>query len=474
MKNTVIVVLGIAIVAGASVLFLRQPRGPNGKGGGSDPQQNGQIAENPNGNKQDGQPPKNPAVGETTETTVIDGKTNTTVVVAPTKRSVERRPLEPEATKRLHEGPVVISSVFEASGLGEHASYGKAIRGSYLYTTTVMAQSEVKEKEEDKETGKVRVVERRKFLQSRDHLALSDIDVAIALDTLPVDEVKTWCDGACRIVGAASAIVARCFPVTAPWASMIGVGGTMTAKAHVAATFAALHKIDGVSARGLLGAFGVKIPENLEAFVNERFSQWVQEKMRKVHTALQSIEGKSFLITYTQDANGKPLNVDYTNEDGSPITDAEWEILRNANVFLDSNAVPDTRCRVGDSWTIWADEVQELFGVAGDGRAEGKIRVERLADQQDGDWTLRLEPTEVQFRTSDGTAAGKMNIKDGNGLVDAKNVAVKSFHATATGNLRSLNKKRHFLFFDFIKRIDGNSNLRFTLSVAPPADSSAK
>ena len=407
-------------------------------------------------------------------TSMIDGKTNTVVEVAPPKRSVERRPLEPEATKRLHEGPVVILSVFEASGKGEHASYGKAVRGSYYYTTTVIAQSEVKEKDEDRDTGKIRVVERRKFLQARDNLALSDIDVAIALDTLPVDEVKTWCDGACRIVGAACAIVARCFPITAPWASIIGVGGTMTAKAHVAAAFAALHKIDGVSARGLLGAFGVKIPENIEAFANERISQWAKKQFSEVHQMLQSIEGKSFLITYTQDANGKPLNVDYANEDGKPISDAEWEILRSANVFLDSNVVPDKRCRVGDSWTVWADEVQELFGAAGDGRAEGKIRVERVADQPDGNWTLKLEPAEVQFHTSDGTAAGTMQIKDGNGLADAENVAVKSLHATASGNLRSLNKKRHFLFFEFVKRIEGNSNLRFTLSVDPYAGSSAR
>ena len=111
--------------------------------------------------------------------------------------------------------------------------------------------------------------------------------------------------------------------------------------------------------------------------------------------------------------------------------------------------------------------MQELFGCAGDGRAEGKIRIERVDDQPDGNWTLKLEPAEVQFRTSDGTAAGKMHVKDGNGLVDAKNASVKSLHATASGNLRSLNKKRHFLFFDFVKRIDGNSNLRFTFTANP-------
>lgn len=404
-----------------------------------------------------------------TETkTISDDKTSTAIEVAPVQRSVERRPLEPEATKRLHDGPVIVSSVFEASGKGEHASYGKAFRGSYLYTTTVIAQSEVKKKEEDEKTGSVLVVERRKFLQVRDELVTSDIDVAIALDTLPVDQVKNWVDNACNLVGGASALIAGVAPVTAPFAGAVGTKA-VAAKAMVAASFAALHNIDGVSARGLLGAFGVTIPANLEKFANERISQWVNSQMRDVHVALQSIEGKSFLITYTQEKNGKPLTVDYANEDGKPITDAEWEILRAANVFLDSNVVPDTRCRVGDSWTVWADEMQELFGMAGDGRAEGKIRIERVDDQPDGTWTLKLEPTEVRFRTSDGTAAGKMQVKDGNGLVDAKNASVKSLHATAGGNLSKLNKKRHFLFFDFVKRIDGNSNLRFTLT-ANPAD----
>lgn len=413
-------------------------------------------------------PPQTNDVHDVTTTNIIDDKTNIVVETGLTVRSIERRPLEPEATKRLHDGPIIVSSVFEASGKGEQASYGKAIRGSYLYTTAVVAQSEVKEKEEDSETGRVRVVERRKFLQARDQLGLSDIDVALALDTLPVDQVETWVDNACKLVGGVSALIAGAVPITAPFAGAVGAGAAVT-KVAAKAAFVALHKIDGMSARGLLGAFGVTIPTNLEAFANDRISQWANSQMKDVHVALQSIEGKSFLITYTQEENGKPLNVDYTNEDGKPITEAEWEILRAANVFLDSNVVPDTRCRVGDSWTVWADEIQDLFGAAGDGRAEGKIRIERIDDQPDGNWTLKLEPTEVQFRTSDGTGAGKMQVKDGNGLVDAKNASVKSLHATAGGNLSKLNKKRHFLFFDFVKRIDGNSNLRFTLT-ANPAD----
>ena len=449
-KNQIITLLVILVGLMAITLIVKDIRGKD---------VGGKVASAPS--------PSSPASMKTEEVSIVDGKTNSVEVTAPTMRSVERqRPLEPEATKRLHEGPVVISALFEASGKGEHAGYGNAVRGSYLYTTTVIAQSEVVKKEDDKATGEVRVVERRKFLQARDNIALSDVDVVLALDTLPVDQVKNWIDGSCAFVAGVCTMVSQAVPPSAPYLLPVA-GGAVGTQASATAAFAFLHKIDGTSARGMLGAFGVEIPENLEAFANERVSRWVKGQMTDVHMALQSIEGKSFLITYMQDANGKPLKIDYANEDGKPITDAEWEILSSANAFLDSNVVPDKRCRVGDAWTVWADEMQELFGAAGNGWAEGKIRVERVADQPNGDWTLQIEPAEIQFRTSDGVAAGKMDIKEGNGLVDAENIAVKSLHATARGNLRSLNKKRHFMFFDLVKRIEGDSNLRFTLTVAP-------
>ena len=164
MKVIAIALLGAIIVA---VVYVNTPRTP--KSGESNP------------------PSSQPAKVE--EITIIDGKTNVVEVTAPIVRSVERRPLEPEATKRLHDGPVIVSSVFEASGKGEYASYGTARSGSYLYTTVVTAKSEVVEMDEDKMSGRVRVVERRKFIAARDHIALSDLDVALALDTLPVDQV---------------------------------------------------------------------------------------------------------------------------------------------------------------------------------------------------------------------------------------------------------------------------------------------
>lgn len=432
-KNAIIAILGIAVVALAVVVWLKTSPGK-------------------------GEPTSSPNEGQSEMNPRPDSSGDDPEVI-----HVERKPLEPEATKRLHDGPVIVSSLFEASGRAEHGGYGKTVRGSYLYTTTVKARSEILSKEENEATGSVRVVEKRTFTQARDNLSLSELDVAIDLETLPVGQVKTFVDCAIAVVGGIANLL---------------TGGAATpyiaaAKAAVASGFMALNAIDGTSARGLLGAFGVEIPENIEAFVNERVSQFAGGKLNEVRVALQSIEGKTFIITYIQAANGMPLNVDFKHEGGGPISEAEWEILRSANAFLDANAVPDTRCRVGDYWTIWADEAQELFGAAGSGRAEGKIRVERVEDQPDGAWTLKIEPSDVLFRSTNGTASGKMHVKDGNGLVDAKNASVKSLQATAEGNLSSLNKKRHALFFDFVKKLNGDANLRFTLSVDPDSKETA-
>ena len=359
---------------------------------------------------------------------ILDGTTNITTELAPlTRRGPKRRPLEPEATKRLQDGPVIVSSLFEASGHGDWAGNGAEFRGSYLYTIAVTGRSEVVTCETSND-GRVHVVERRTFLSSRDNLSLSKVDVALALDTLPVDQVHDW--------------------------TMVAIVG-----AAVESWYRVLKEIDGISVRGVLGYFGVEVPDNVDKWASKQLQKIAKRELDAVHGCIQSIEGKSFEITYEQEASGKPLDVSYRNVDGSPISEAEWEILRQANLFLDQNMVPNARCRVGDSWKVWADEVQELFGVAGDGRAEGQILVTRTDNQPNGDWTLKLSGTEVFFRDDHGTVSGKMRIHN------LPFFLMKN--ATATGSLGILNKKRHAMFFDFVKRLRGEANLRFTLAVDP-------
>ena len=387
----------------------------------------------------------------------------------PPIRKITRRPLEPEATKRLHEGPVIVSSLFEASGKAEYEKGTVAHRmysGSYVYTTTVIAQSEIIEKKEEGTEGEIFVKERRKFLQARDSISLSDLDAAIKLDLLPIDKVQIWVDNTCNLVAVTCISVLKSSPPLTPIALKIAAGAAAT-RAIVGTAVATLHKIDGSSVRGMLGYHGIKPPANIEKFLNDKAAKLVSNQLGNIHLALQEIEGKSFIITYKQDASGKPLNIDFDHEDGKPISDAEWEILRSANAFIDSTVVPDTECSVGDDWIIWTDEIMDMFNIAGSGRTEGRIKVKRVDDQPDGTWTLELVPTPIEFVSNDKTTIGKMQMKGGNGLVDAKNVSVKTLQATAWGNLRHLDKKRHWLLFESVKRFDGNSNLRFSITVKP-------
>lgn len=427
MKKTLIAVLGFAV---AVLLAACTPKGTTEGSGGDGP-----AIVKPG---LDGEPPEQTDQGEPV-------------------RSLERRPLEPEATKRLRNGPVMVKSIFEAGGSAEHGRYGKLVRGSYYYVTTVVARSEVLEKQEG-EGGSIRVVEKRTFTQAVDNLSLSDVDVVLDLSSLPVAQVYTMANTVCTVVAG----IAGCFGFGE------AVSNITAAQASLQSAFASLWSLDGKSARGLLGLFGVEVPSNIDAFVNEKVAKIASKSLDTVHSALQSISGKTFIITYVQDAKGLPLNVDFRHESGARISNAEWEILRTANAFLDQNIVPDTRCEVGDRWTIWADEVQELFGLGTEGRSDGKIRLVREEDQPDGNWTLAILPTEITYRGDGGT--GTLSVKDGVGLVDAESASVKTIQATATGDMGMLSKQRHWMFFDFVQKTKGSADMRFTLATEPAGE----
>lgn len=441
MKNALIAILAIAVAALLAVHFW--PKSDGGKKESTN--ENGSGVATSDVSQKEAEA-KTDAPEEKTSAEAIVGRTAT------------HRPLEPEATKRLHDGPVIVTSFFEASGKGEWADKGVATRGSYYYTIEVKAQSEVLDKKEEASTGEIFVKERRTFKESRDNIAMSDVDLALALDTLPVDQIHDWVMTAGGLVASIAAKLGQ-FPVA---------GGAGVVVAAVDGWYRTAKAIDGTSIRGILGWFDVEIPPVLEDWASQQIEKIVKDALEKskVRAVIQSIQGKSFLITYIQEASGKPVDIQYENEDGSPISDEEWEILRQANLFLDQDMVPDTRKEIGESWEVWADEIQSLFGLSSTGRAEGKIVVTRGPDQ-DGDWTLELEGTEISFRGDDGSTSGQMTFKEGNGLVDGTDHYVKSVHATATGSLASMNRKRHAMFFDFVKRLDGNANLRFSLVTDP-------
>lgn len=358
------------------------------------------------------------------------------------RRSLTRKPLEPEATKRLVEGPQIINTTVQATGRGAWKKNGVALSGRYCFTSLVKAQSEVMSKEETAR-GNFEVTEIRKFLQVQDQLTVDETDVALALEeTLPLDTISGVVNGIGCIVGWFNPV----------WGAAIE-GGAEVARGQAS-------NVDGMSLRGLLGDFGVEIPANVEEYVKKFSTEFCNGKLEDVHNKVHSIEGKSYKIVYVQNREGAPLRVDFTNVDGSPIAEDEWEILKLANVFLDAQMIPDKRVQPGDHWDVDAEVLAGLAdAVSNGGTCEGKITVERKDDMPNGDWELNFRPATIVTRADNGASAGEFKISKGNAIGDAKNGYVKAMQMVGTGRLGKTKSKR-YVIFDFMEKIDGDCTYR--------------
>lgn len=364
---------------------------------------------------------------------------------------VEHRPLEPEATKRLHNGPVVIRSMLQMEGPGEIAKFGGRASGYYAYTTYVEAASEIISKKET-EDGRVEVEERRKFTISRDNIAVSKLDLGLALrETLPVDSISAT-------IKSLGAIVTELgYPE---------FGAPITIDAEIVDQYIDL--VDQNSLRGLFGTLNVDVPDNVESFVNQKVTEYAQGKIKDVSVVIQSIEGKEFVIHYVQEASGKPLKISYKNANGGAISAAEEEILRQANVFLDSQIVPNTEtCQEGDEWPVYADEVAStLYTYAGDGIYDGSIIVRRGNNDENNNWQIRFKETFLKYTSEDGRKTAKAEVLGGEGTIDKDDYYVRNLSVSSKGRVQ-LSEDRHFLFFKFVNRITGEATARVSIATEP-------
>lgn len=357
-------------------------------------------------------------------------------------RSLTRKPLEPEATKRLADGPQTIDVVFEGTGRGSWKKLGVEVSGRYFFTTIVKAISEIKSKEETSR-GNFEVTEYRKFIQVQDQLTVDETDVALALqETLPLDTVAT-------VVKGIGSVVASFDPIT---------GGSIIGGAEAA--YAGAKEVDGTSIRGLLGQFGVNVPENVEDYVKKFSTDFLNGKLENVRSKVHSIQGKTYKIVYLQNKEGAPLRVDFTNLDGSPIAEDEWEILKYANVFLDAQIIPDKRVQPGDAWNVDAEVIAGLVdSVANGGSCDGQITVERRDNRPDGDWELGFRPARILTRSDGGATTGEFTISSGNAIGDQENAYVKIMQIVGKGRLGK-RKSERYAIFDFMTKISGDCDYR--------------
>lgn len=466
MKNAIIAILGIAVIGLAAVLFL------SGKPSKVGPETNHELAETKTAvSEPSREPPPSPETwtafteivtnaidagkGDVVEITTTGEKNSKgetrnvkkTEKVLKKKRSLTRKPLEPEATKRLADGPQTIEIVFEGTGRGSWKKLGVEVSGRYFFTSIVKAVSTVDAVKEETARGNFEVTEIRKFVQVQDHLTVDDTDVALALEeTLPLDAISATVKGIGMILD---------FFVP-------GVGEEVGVMTDVARE--SVKMVDGTSVRGLLGAFGVDIPADVEDYIKTASTEFCNGQLENVHNKIQSIQGKSYKIVYVQNAEGAPLTVDFTNVDSSPIAEDEWDILKLANVFLDAQIIPDKRVQPGDTWNIEAEVIAGLVdAVAQGGTCEGQITVERKDNLDNGDWELCFHPAQIRTRADGGATTGDFKIAAGNAIGDKENAYVKSMQVAGTGRLGKTKSERYAIF-DFMTKISGNCEYRALMS----------
>ena len=318
-----------------------------------------------------------------------------------------------------------IKGEFQLTGRGENANWGIRKEGKFVYTLFVDADSQIKK--EPLPSGAFRVTETRTFYRVQDSLVVSDVDIKLDLDSLPIKEFSNMIDAACIA-----------------WASMTGdplsSSAIMVTKDYVTNK---LKDVDGIGVKSLLGWVGIDMPDAIKNNVD----QLAGRTLKKALGAIRSISGKSYKIVYYQDGEGQPLCVKFTYSDDKEITDDEEKmVLRRVNAFIDYNMVPNKNCAPGDTWKVKADDIQELFDpYANDNKYTGTISVKRKVNTPEGDWDLDLEPSVINVLNSNNSSSGYYNLQRGHALVDPKLVSVKELFAAGTANIQTVTK-HHWLF----------------------------
>ena len=335
----------------------------------------------------------------------------------------EKKPVPTSAVERIV--PRILKAEFAMKGRGYDAKWGIGKEANFQYTVYVEAQSEILSKK-TLPTGRIEVNEKRTFLKVYDTVVTSDVDFILALDTLPMQEFS-------KAIDATSMIISSMNGRPELGAVVVGVKNNLMQK---------LQDVNGKGLRALLGWCGLKPANDIE----QKLQALAGSQLTKAIGGIRSISGKSYLVYYMQEESGQPLMVDFKNEDGSDVTDEEEQmVLKRVNAFIDYHLVPNKNCVPGDNWTVYAENMQELFDPFVDGRYNGKINVVRKSDAEDGDWRVVMRPGTVNVIGDGGTTTGSLRIESGEAKFDPKNVSLNDMLVEGRAKMEKL-KRHHWLF----------------------------
>lgn len=337
------------------------------------------------------------------------------------RTEIEKKPVKPEEVERVKSRQ--LKGQFTASGRGEDSNWGWRQVANFQYTASMVVNSII-ESSEVLAGGKVKLVEIRTFECVTDSLCISDVDVNFDIKTLPVDEFSTIIDAGLAIYASLSGNVGT--------ASVIFQG-----KEYVKQF---LEDMDGTSMRNFYGTENV--PQNIE----EELQRLGQAKFRKMIGGIRVISGKSYRITWYQDSASQPMYVKFTYANGDTITsEEELMVLKRANAFIDSKIAPNPKCHPGESWTIRAEEMQEVFDPYVDGIYSGILTVQRNENDDNGNWVLELAPANINICGESGSQNGSVTVVSGSAKILPKDVSLLELYIEGTCDLRKVSK-HHLLF----------------------------
>lgn len=350
-------------------------------------------------------------------------------VAVPPPLEVKKKPIKPQAVDRVF--PKIMKGNFAMVGRGEDAKWGIGKVANFQYNIFILAESEIISKEALK-NGTIKVEEIRTFNKVQDSIVVSNVDFKLAIDTLPIDTFSKMIDGVA--VG-----------YTSFTGDAAGGAAIVEGKRYLEEK---LRSIDGTSVRQLLGIVGFQPTPDIEAMLNRMASA----QFTKALGVVRSISGKSYKITYYQEKNGQPLMVTFKHADGSEITEEEERmILKRINAFIDYNVVPDGECRPGDSWSIAAEDMQEVFDPFVDGTYTGNIKAIRKSNAENGDWSIAMSPSSINVVADNGATTGSLQLNRGYAFVNPEKLCVNEMFVE--GKAKLAKTSRHHLLFT--ARIDG-------------------
>ena len=343
------------------------------------------------------------------------------------KPSVIKKPsVKPQAINRVFSK--WMKGQFEMKGRGTDAKWGIGTTANFKYSIFVIAESKILSKKALPD-GTIEVEEIRKFDRVQDGIAVSKLDFVLALDTLPLETFSKTIDVTAKVWGTVTGN---------PAGHIVKLGKDFVLKE--------LKQIDGKSVRKIMGELGVELPAEIEIVI----SKIISDQMLRGFGGLRDISGKSYRFQYNQGKDGTPLSITFKNEDGSEVTSEEEQmILKRVNAFIDYNAMPNTESRPGDSWTVNAEDIQEVFDPFVDGTYTGRITVERRDDTKDGDWFVEMKPgssiTVISGSGASRTTNGTLQLTRGRAIINPDKYTVKEMFVAGNAGLKRLSK-HHFLF----------------------------